>query len=53
MSTFIKAYLGTQPLFTSDASTWVRPADWLNLPTASANTVGSRRGQPRDAHYPQ
>ena len=39
MSTFIKAYLGTQPLFTSDASTWVRPADWLNLPTASANTV--------------
>ena len=39
MSTYIKAYLGTQPLFTSDASTWVRPADWLNLPTASANTV--------------
>ncbi len=39
MSTYIKAYLGTQPLFTSDASTWTRPSDWLNLPTASANTV--------------
>lgn len=39
MATYVKAYLGTQPLFSSDASTWTRPADWLTLPTASANTV--------------
>jgi surface protein len=39
MATYVKAYLGTQPLFSSDASTWTRPADWLTLPAASANTV--------------
>ena len=33
----IRAYLGTTPLFSSGA--WTRPADWLPLPTASANTV--------------
>lgn len=38
MSTYIKAYLGTTPLFSSTGA-WVRPADWLPLPTAAANTV--------------
>lgn len=38
MSTYIKAYLGTTPLF-SGTDAWVRPADWLPLPTATENTV--------------
>lgn len=33
----IRAYLGTTPLFSSGA--WTRPADWLPLPSATANTV--------------
>lgn len=36
MSTYIKAYLGTTPLFTDG---WTRPADWLPLPTVAANSV--------------
>lgn len=38
MSTYIKAYLGTTPLFSSVVP-WARPADWLPLPAATANTV--------------
>lgn len=36
MALYGKAYLGTIPLFTDG---WVRPADWLPLPAATANTV--------------
>lgn len=45
MPTVVKAYLGTTPLFTetgggSGGSTaWVRPSDWLILPSAEANSV--------------
>jgi surface protein len=39
MATYVKAYLGSSPLFQVDALTWTRPSDWLNLPTAGANTV--------------
>lgn len=39
MSTYIKAYLGTQPLFNADPSTWTRPSDWLTLPSAASGTV--------------
>ena len=39
----IKAYLGSTPLFdtttTATSADWVRPADWLTLPTATANSV--------------
>jgi surface protein len=38
MPTVVKAYLGTTPLFTGD-SVWVRPSDWLALPSAQANSV--------------
>ncbi len=42
MPTVVKAYLGTTPLFTGDAGAiaeWVRPADWISLPSAQANSV--------------
>jgi surface protein len=38
MATYIKAYLGSTPLFSSDA-TWTRPADWLTLPSAPSDGV--------------
>jgi surface protein len=38
MPTFIKAYLGTTPLF-SGTEDWTRPADWLPLPSATVNSV--------------
>ena len=43
MATFIKAYLGNKPLFSTDtgslSSAWVRPYDWLTLPAAASGTV--------------
>ncbi len=39
MATYVKAYLGDQPLFDSDPSTWVRPVDWLPLSPAASGTV--------------
>jgi len=45
MPTVVKAYLGTVPLFTEtgggggSSTQWVRPADWLTLPSAQANSV--------------
>jgi len=43
MATYIKAYLGSKPLFTTDtaslSSAWVRPYDWLALPSAASGTV--------------
>jgi len=46
MPTVVKAYLGTVPLFTEtggggggSSTAWVRPSDWLTLPSAQANSV--------------
>jgi len=45
MPTVVKAYLGTVPLFTEtgggggSSTAWVRPSDWLVLPSAEANSV--------------
>ena len=43
MATFIKAYLGNKPLFSTDSqalsSAWIRPYDWLTLPAAASGTV--------------
>lgn len=39
MATYIKAYLGEDPLYQTDALSWVRPADWLTLPEAPADGV--------------
>jgi len=42
MPSYVKAYLGTTPLFTTtptSSADWVRPADWLTLPSATANSV--------------
>jgi len=42
MPTVVKAYLGTTPLFTGDAgasTAWVRPTDWIALPSAEDNSV--------------
>jgi surface protein len=39
MAEYIKAFLGTTPLYRRDEATWVRPADWLPLPAAPVNGV--------------
>jgi surface protein len=39
MATYIKAYLGEEPLYQADASAWVRPSDWLTLPAAPSDGI--------------
>lgn len=38
-TTYVKAYLGTTPLFAADTPSWTRPSDWLTLPSAPSDGV--------------
>lgn len=38
MADFVKAYLGSTPLFATDTR-WTRPTDWLNFPTIPTDGV--------------